>query len=580
MSIKSKSFLDQNGHSPHCYFTTRTIQRPGDYETLKYTIDFIAQITKPLTLIDKHVTSVPDCSQDLYVTSDYRTCNLLDVKQVLITPVKTCLPNRTLPLLSLKLEELCFLHARSKPAVTPYGNSSCQLLAKGVADYLEIPYLPIEHESLDLHVLWATTEGIKWIPFLQASLQDKNFLCVKDSHTSVLEHKESHLIKILNKYIHLIESLQNIFHVTYFDDIITSARSHCDGIDENSTKSATPFLLCLKQELIDYARDKKSGRRRRSLVDIFSERASNTDINNALETTYQDMQKLQAFSSSLLANEKKMSAYVNSLKRDFSHFSSQQRILTLYHEMVSKRFIPDMIHQVQLDILTMDEIYSELDTLVKNILTISELTQPLFEGGRLHHVNSHHFTCEDDIYSCTWELETRLLKPFSTNQIICQAMYNGSHAVIPAIHNMTYVKHSPNISMHIINDDGSLQMDAEPALREFSDAVFGTTGQMYMNERGIQHFICLTARQVTIDGVPTACQPNKKIPVYHRVVLGNITYLVKSHYLIEQNLQRAAMDDSFLQFIGHIGRKTTTRRKTRSLIFNMSKLKNILNMEL
>ena len=146
---------------------------------------------------------------------------------------------------------------------------------------------------------------------LQTSLQDKEFLCVKNSHTSVLEHKESQLITILNKYYHLIESLQHIFHVTYFDDIITSARSHCDRIDDNSTKSATTFLLCLKQELINYAKTKKGERRSISIVDIFSDRASNTDINNALETTYHDMQKLQAFSSNILANEKKMSAYVN-----------------------------------------------------------------------------------------------------------------------------------------------------------------------------------------------------------------------------------------------------------------------------
>ena len=146
----------------------------------------------------------------------------MDIKQVFNTPVKTCLANRTMPLSSLKLEELCYLHARSEPAVTPYGNNSCQLLAKGVANYLDIPYLPIEHEPLDIHVLWATTEGIKWTPLLHTNLQDKEFLCVKNSHTSVLEHKESQLITILNKYYHLIGSLQHIFHVTYFNDIITS----------------------------------------------------------------------------------------------------------------------------------------------------------------------------------------------------------------------------------------------------------------------------------------------------------------------------------------------------------------------
>ena len=74
-------------------------------------------------------------------------------------------------------------------------------------------------------------------------------------------------------------------------------------------------------------------------------------------------------------------------------------------------------------------------------------------------------------------------------------------------------------------------------------------------KKGIQYFICLTAEQVTIDGVTTACQPNKKIPVYHRVVHNNVSYLVQSHHFIEQNLQRAVMNDSLLEYIGHIWEK-------------------------
>ena len=261
----------------------------------------------------------------------------MDIKQVFDTPIKSCLANRTLPLLSLKLEDLCFLHARTKPAVIPYENNSCELLAKGVADYLEIPYQPVEHEPLELHVLWATKEGIKWTPLLHTNLLEKEFLCVKNSHTSILEHKEMQLITKLSKYYHLVENLQNIFQVSYFDKIINSAKNHCDDIDGNSAKSATPFIFCLKKELTEYATTLNTKKRRgRSIVDIFSDRASNTEINNALQTTYQDMQKLQAFSSNILANEKKMSSYVNGLKRDFSYFSTQQRILTLYHEMINR----------------------------------------------------------------------------------------------------------------------------------------------------------------------------------------------------------------------------------------------------
>ena len=106
----------------------------------------------------------------------------MDVKQVFDTPIKSCLANRTLPLLCLKLEDLCYLDARTKPAVIPYGKNSCELRAKGVANYLEIPYLPIEQKPLELHVLWATTEGIKWTPLLHTNLLDKEFLCLKTAN--------------------------------------------------------------------------------------------------------------------------------------------------------------------------------------------------------------------------------------------------------------------------------------------------------------------------------------------------------------------------------------------------------------
>ena len=113
-----------------------------------------------------------------------------------------------------------------------------------------------------------------------------------------------------------------------------------------------------------------------------------------------------------------------SMDWNFFLFLFSTENMTLYHEMVSRRFILDMIHQVQLD-------------MVKKNITISGVTQLLFEGGQSHHVNSHPFTCDNDIYSCTWELETCLLKPVSTNRILCQAMYNGSHMVIPEIWYLT-----------------------------------------------------------------------------------------------------------------------------------------------
>ena len=121
----------------------------------------------------------------------------------------------------------------------PYGDSSCEVLANGAANYLKIPYHPLENNPMSLHALWATSNEIKWTPITQENLMDKEFLCVKNTHTHILEHKETQLINTLNKYYGLINNVQNIFHTNYFDLIVTSVKNTCFPMHDDVMESAT-----------------------------------------------------------------------------------------------------------------------------------------------------------------------------------------------------------------------------------------------------------------------------------------------------------------------------------------------------
>ena len=68
---------------------------------------------------------------------------------------------------------------------------------------------------------------------------------------------------------------------------------------------------------------------------------------------------------------------------------------------------------------------------------------------------------------------------------------------------------------------------------------------MYMDEGGFQQFICLTARQVAVEGVTTKCQPNQKIPVHHQMVLNKVTYLIQSHYLLPWMIHYTNISSTF-----------------------------------
>ena len=189
---------------------------------------------------------------------------------------------------------------------------------------------------------------------------NNEFLCMKNYQTDILEHKENQLINALNGYYALLNKLQNIFHTNYFDMIINSAKDKCSTTSDNIMDFATVYIYCLKDELTKYASTMDTSRKKRSILDLFSDRASNSQINSALGVTYKDMENLHKFSTHLLANEKTILGYVDKLKNDFTYFSTQQRILTLYNEMISTRLLQDKVYQVQLDILQLQNIDTEL----------------------------------------------------------------------------------------------------------------------------------------------------------------------------------------------------------------------------
>ena len=529
-----------------CYLTTETHLTPDDFEKLTFEIDFKKQVTLPLPLVNRYISTPPECPENMYFTNDYSACNLFDVRQIFNYSLTSCITNKTLPILSLKLEDLCFLHDRSKPATVPYNDNACDILATGVAEYLQIPYHPLEDRPLSLHTLWVTNNTVTWIPITRENLINNEFLCMKNYQTDILEHKENQLINALNGYYALLNKLQNIFHTNYFDMIINSAKDKCSTTSENIMDFATVYIYCLKDELTKYASTLDTSRKKRSILDLFSDRASNSQINSALGVTYKDMENLHKFSTHLLANEKTILGYVDKLKNDFTYFSTQQRILTLYNEMISTRLLQDKVYQVQLDILQLQNIYTELEKLVENIISIGDDSRRLIVNGIIYHINEHHYRCTDKELKCVWEVDTRILITVSVKRIKCKAVYNGSLPLIPTEHDSIVDTQNMNASM------GYIPQNRNTVMREFLDPVYKDKGQLYMSEKGIQQFICLNTTEVIIDGTLRECRPNETLTVLHSVTLDNIKYLVESHFMADQNLQRIVRNMSLLPFLDHI----------------------------
>ena len=125
------------------------------------------------------------------------------------------------------------------------------------------------------------------------------------------------------------------------------------------TMSSRKFLNCLQDAWTKLIENRQE-RSRRYLIDLFSDRASSSDINEALLTNVKDMKALQAFSTSILANEHHMNQYVTRLKTDFSFLSSKQRLLTLYHELAHGNSLDIYVMKTQGSIQDMRAIYNEM----------------------------------------------------------------------------------------------------------------------------------------------------------------------------------------------------------------------------
>ena len=77
--------------------------------------------------------------------------------------------------------------------------------------------------------------------------------------------------------------------------------------------------------------------------------------------------------------------------------------------------------QTQLDVLQIQNIFSELESLVNNIISIGDGSQRLIIHGTIYHINEHHYTCNNDELKCIWEIDTRILTPVSVKKKKCKA---------------------------------------------------------------------------------------------------------------------------------------------------------------
>ena len=145
----------------------------------------------PLPLINKYISSASGCAKDIYYTTDYNACNLFDVGQLFKSLLDTsCIANKSIPILSLKLKNLCFLQNRLERVTKPYSENGCDIVATGVANHFKLPYTPVQ-SPLALHILWVTGEEVTWVPITREYLIGNELLCLRNYQTEILQHKEN-----------------------------------------------------------------------------------------------------------------------------------------------------------------------------------------------------------------------------------------------------------------------------------------------------------------------------------------------------------------------------------------------------
>ena len=144
----------------YCYTTTESALKPTDHEKLKLQINFVEEITKPLPLITRHITNKKLCPKDVYHTTEFSACHQLDVRQIFNLPLQSCLLETTVPILSLQIQNLCYLHEFNDSNFKPYQREQCDLFAQGLATHLKINYIPIKTNDQRPHVLWVVNSSL------------------------------------------------------------------------------------------------------------------------------------------------------------------------------------------------------------------------------------------------------------------------------------------------------------------------------------------------------------------------------------------------------------------------------------
>ena len=146
-----------------CYTTTESALKPTEHEKIQIEIDFVTQVTRPLPLINRYISDKELCPDTVYHTTDYSACNQFDVRQVFDLPPESCLLGSTVPIWSLQMQNLCYLHELNDSNFKPYQHDQCDLFARGLANHLKINYIPIQNTEQRAHVLWIVNSTLNWI---------------------------------------------------------------------------------------------------------------------------------------------------------------------------------------------------------------------------------------------------------------------------------------------------------------------------------------------------------------------------------------------------------------------------------
>ena len=177
----------------YCYTTTESALKPTDHEKLKLHINFVEEITKPLPLITRHITNKKLCPKDVYHTTEFSACHQLDVRQIFNLPLQSCLLETTVPILSLQMQNLCYLHEFNNSNFKPYQREQCDLFAQGLATHLKLNYIPIKKNDQHPHVLWTINSTLTWIELNNNNVLGREFLCLRNHYINILDRKANNI---------------------------------------------------------------------------------------------------------------------------------------------------------------------------------------------------------------------------------------------------------------------------------------------------------------------------------------------------------------------------------------------------